>query len=157
LGEIYWIGIGGLLVAGLVFLVPQSFAASVDEEARAEAIKFFETKYTKCGDSYYTFRPSAPGLVAAIEQNKGLTVTVKPIPVTEADKLNGVVWKGLVTLQSPFRLYIMPKKEWLEWKDSVAVTVFAENKLNKWSLRNVEPSYAPGAPPGTSNETWNMN
>jgi hypothetical protein len=72
-------------------------AQSLDQEIEAEAQKLLPTFFTKCGDDYFskqTFRGNPDTYI--IGQYKELTTRVTSYPLTKADPLNGIEWKGII-------------------------------------------------------------
>lgn len=91
-------------------------------EARLEAEKFWASKFAKCEDSYY-------GSVDVLSMYKHLyqlrepTLTIVPLPVTEADKLNSIEWLGMTSfIPRVYRLNIFKAADqswtgWTSWYD----------------------------------------
>ncbi|MCA1617781.1 MAG: hypothetical protein LC795_00395 [Acidobacteria bacterium] len=97
--------------------LPGAGGSSVDAEARREAEKFWATQITKCGDSYYRKEVliKKDGYVIYY-QMKDPKVEVLPQPVSEADRLNGVEWKGSTAfIPTASRIWSTEKKAWSEW------------------------------------------
>jgi hypothetical protein len=114
----------------------------LDAEARTLALRVWEKGLVKCGDSYYTYRRGDylddrgrlmrvdehgprevhPNDYLGLAEYKGIsfsTVAVKPEPLSYADRLNGVQWKGDVMLPS-FSVYRYRDRsygKWQPWQD----------------------------------------
>jgi hypothetical protein len=70
-------------------------APSLNDEAVSTVKEFWEQHTTKCGDSYYGFKDHYP--FQALQQYRGVTFVAKRTgPTTEADRLNGILWNGVV-------------------------------------------------------------
>lgn len=63
-------------------------AQSLDQQARQQANSFWAGKIFRCGDSHFTRHH---GLILEF---KGLNILVFADPVTQADRLNGISWRG---------------------------------------------------------------
>jgi hypothetical protein len=108
-------------------------------------------KVTKCGDSHYTkdFGPG-DGLLGLYEF-KGLSIKITASPLTEADKLNGIEWKGTVILVAKAsRAFKVPgvaegqlfarEKVWLNWEngakiDHQTVSGSLAKRKGRWHLQ----------------------
>lgn len=97
--------------------LPSTGGTSADAEARREAEKFWATQITKCGDSYYRKEVLKKDDYVLYYQMKNPVVVVTPVKVTEADRLNGIEWKGSTTLRpEASRTWGTEKGAWYEWK-----------------------------------------
>jgi hypothetical protein len=93
--------------------------SGLEAEAQKAAEDFWGKKMTKCGDSHYSgfgFNPDA------IFEFKELSITVAPStsPISEADKLNGIEWKGTTMLVAKAsRAFANPfgGGSWMDWKN----------------------------------------
>ena len=115
-----------------------------------EAVKWATELWqpTKIGDSYYVFQTS-PGKV--ITEFRTPLISVSPWRVSEADRLNGVEWRGiiLVRIESYRDCYMVKDRftprnvgHWSEWKDGKAsnahvVSVELEKRNGKWAATGV--------------------
>jgi hypothetical protein len=91
--------------------------SSLDSEARREAEKFWAAQVTKCGDSYYRKEAliKKDGYVIYY-QMKDPKVEVLPQPVSEADRLNGIEWKGSTAfVPGASRTWNTERKSWSDW------------------------------------------
>jgi hypothetical protein len=91
--------------------------SSLNAEARREAEKFWAAQITKCGDSYYRKEVliKKDGYVIYY-QMKGPKVEVLPQPMSEADRLNGIEWKGSTAfVPAASRIWNTDKKGWSDW------------------------------------------
>lgn len=87
---------------------------SPEQEAIAEVKKFWEQHSTKCGDSYY----SAGGDYESGYTYQYRNVAFTPYqnsPLTEADKLNGILWKGSVAIR-PETYRKSYSNQWQQWE-----------------------------------------
>jgi hypothetical protein len=66
--------------------------SNADAEAGEQAQKFVEAQLARCGDSYYGIRKVAND--NSLYQFKNPKTSVKSEVLSQADKLNGVEWKG---------------------------------------------------------------
>lgn len=74
----------------LVFLF-SSCKSALEREAQVEAEKMWSSYFTRCGDSYF----GATGREREyITQIKNPQINVSSKQLTEADKMNGIEWKG---------------------------------------------------------------
>lgn len=83
-------------------------ASGVDQEAAQVARAAFDHRYKNCGESYYaTQRSGRPDFVDPVQELKGpIRITVRSEPLSEADRLNGVEWRGRAELQyAAYRSY----------------------------------------------------
>lgn len=98
-------------------ILPGTTGSSVDAEARREAGKFWATQITKCGDSYYRREVLIKkGDYVIYYQMKDPKVEVLPQPVSEADRLNGIEWKGSTAfIPVASRIWNTEKKGWSDW------------------------------------------
>ena len=128
-----------LIVTITLLVVSGTFAQKRRKESsgnpRAEAVqaaeRFLFTKYTKCGDSYFTMRDST------IVQFKDARPTIyKEYSLSEADRLNGVSWAGKIQLShSAQRTY---RNGWSAWGDAFinVFMVFDTTKANgNWRVQ----------------------
>lgn len=91
--------------------------SSPDAEARREAEKFWATQITKCGDSYYRKELLIKKDDYVIYyQMKDPKVEVLAQPVSEADRLNGIEWKGSTAfIPAASRIWNTERKGWSDW------------------------------------------
>jgi hypothetical protein len=91
--------------------------SSLDAEARREAEKFWEAQISKCGDSYYRKEKLIKKDDYVIYyQMKDPKVQVLPQPMSEADRLNGIEWKGSTAfIPAASRIWNTEKKGWSDW------------------------------------------
>jgi hypothetical protein len=124
----------------LLQLFPRAcFGTGVDQEIEAEAQNLLSTYFTKCGDDYFskqTFQGNPDAYI--IGQYKELATRVMSHPLSQADLLNGIEWKGIVqftaTVMREFAhgkmfgemLSLLKPDVWSEWKGPglLAVLVF---------------------------------
>jgi hypothetical protein len=120
-----WIAIGAgsilLVISSAVFLTALyvysgnasrlSPFKSEKSDAEAFARKGFEQQFTKCEDSYFAYK--APwGLV----EYKDVTLDMKQMDLNNADRLNGIEWKGVANFNCDLtRLYDYTAHKWSDW------------------------------------------
>lgn len=117
---------------------PITPSGSLYDQATAQARKFWDTKMTRCGDSYYTIDNRT------IFQFKGVTIAVVASRISEADRLNGIEWEGVSQVNvSNSRLYspsgsALINKGWNQWVSGLNMAVGLAIKLRKqggqWSI-----------------------
>lgn len=114
--------------------------SSLDAEARREAEKFWATQVTKCGDSYYRKEALIKKDDYVIYyQMKNPKMEVLSQPVSEADRLNEIEWKGTTAfVPKASRAWSTEKKAWDEWlKGGMAVPELSygmEKAKGAWSI-----------------------
>lgn len=109
--------------------------------AISETQKYMETKFTKCGDSYYVIQRSVIGN-PIISQYKDASLTIIRIyDLSEADKLNGITWAGDLYLDnSATRDY--QRNQWTQWKnkaDYIYLAFRATESNGSWNIRSKLP------------------
>jgi hypothetical protein len=87
-------------------------------DARQQAAKYLESNFTKCGDSYYLLvrLSDSDGMFNGLYQLRGLTISLEPGRLSEADRLNGIEWTGAVE----YKVRANRKYEngsWSEWRN----------------------------------------
>jgi len=119
--------------------------STLDKEAAKEVLDFW--KLTKVGQSYYVYQREENTLETTVFELRNVHVHLQPYGISEADKLNGVEWKGLVSLKcdavriyrskrSQFRPAELPDTTWGQWGDQNTYTGCLSDmaKINgKWS------------------------
>ncbi|HEY0077974.1 MAG TPA: hypothetical protein VGB73_04960 [Pyrinomonadaceae bacterium] len=123
-------------------------SASLGSEAKRQAESYWTAKLIRCGDSYYGIDEPLPNQ-RLLYQLKEPNVTVISLPITEADKLNGIEFLG-VTSFSPkvYRLY-SPNNGWGAWHDGgsnqdstnllkdVPLSAVVGKKKGKWDVISI--------------------
>lgn len=84
------------------------FKSRIDREAEMENEKFWESFYTKCGDSYYG--EVAPGL----SEMRDVSFSVTSLALTGIDKENGYEWKGEGEMRFG-RRRVLSFGQWGDW------------------------------------------
>jgi len=119
---------------------------NANTEAQEQAQKFVEAQLTRCGDSSYGVRKIAND--NSLYQFKGPKVSVKDQELTQADKLNGIEWKGSSTFSAEaWRVYDVTGK-WGPWRQGftslgvgLGVTMYKQEGHWKFgSDGNVKPN-----------------
>lgn len=101
--------------AGKIGLAPRS----IDDEAKAEADKFWPTQITKCGDDYYRKLEFFKGGESWYEL-KDPSVRVSANVLTEAHRLNGLEWHGNIYPETKAsRTWDLGANKWSEWSNGV--------------------------------------
>lgn len=134
-----------LLLAGL--MISASCGSSLKSEARREAEKYWLSKLTKCGDSYYRRerygeRTPTPGRDVYYEL-KEPKAEVSEDGVTDADKLNGLEWAGTTYLSAHVSRSIGEKEpldRWSEWSEGPGlegdVTARMRKEKGRWVVED---------------------
>lgn len=112
---------------------PQTSA--LDNEAIATVKEFWEQHTTKCGDSYYSSEDFR-GMIT-IHEFKNVSFSARRTgPTTEADRLNGIEWKGNVEILT--RLYRDNNEgTWSNWKERTTgggYQIGATKRQSGWSV-----------------------
>ncbi|MCI0663783.1 MAG: hypothetical protein L0220_22205, partial [Acidobacteria bacterium] len=102
------------------------------------AQKYWETRFTKCGDSWY-----GDYLTIYLNEYKNGIVWVEATRLTAADKLNGYEWKGETGMNATaYRQY---RGTWQEWHPSTqfysplkSMGTTISKKNGRWFFENVE-------------------
>lgn len=117
-----------------------------DAEAQREAEKFWPTQVTKCGDSYYRkeILPKKDNYVIYF-QMRDPEIVITPNKVSEADRFNGVEWKGETSFRpKASHVWGTEKAAWYEWKPgmgNVPDLSYGMRKVSgQWKV-NTEKSY----------------
>jgi hypothetical protein len=113
---------------------------ALEEEVEAEAKRIVETQFTQCGDSHYaevTIGVSTPNIVIA--QCRSLSFESSSINLSEADKLNGIEWKGTVS-SKPVAERFYARSKWSDWEPPLMNAVCkipfeGEKKNSVWTLK----------------------
>lgn len=96
---------------------------SLDAQASAQAKEHLESVWLKRGDLYYAVAGSG-GQESLnprrLVEAKGLSFQVQAIPLTPADKLNGLEWSGVVACQfTASRSKPLNSGAWGDWQNGV--------------------------------------
>lgn len=111
--------------------------SAISKEARKKAQEWWDASVVKCGDDLYTkVARDGINMGRAFEnkdqpliQFKPVTVQIIEDPITDADKLNGIEWKGYaaIPLKLTFRYYDEREKKWSSWREGSVI--YAPNQL----------------------------
>lgn len=117
---------------------PAAESGSNISQARNEASKAWDQYFTKCGDSYYT-RVRSTGLLSRgeyIGEYRPVSITIKESQLTEADKLNGIVWKGHTYFNAPAeRAY---RGGWSAWNsEGIHLNIYLWKQSGTWNIGEV--------------------
>lgn len=113
-------------------------ASPLNAEAQQQAEAFWNSQLTKCGDSFYRKLQLKDGGIQYYEY-KEPSVRLAPQQVTEADRLNGIEWQGLIFLQTKAsRVWGTALGHWEQWADGTGRTgdnSYPMKKVNgRWSV-----------------------
>jgi hypothetical protein len=114
-----------------------SLLSNPDAEAREQAQKFVDAQLARCGDSYFGIRKITNE--SAIYQFRNPKLSVRRQELTQADKLNGVEWKGDSTFSAEaWRMYDLTGK-WTPWQQGFAsldagVSVIFFKQKGQWKF-----------------------
>jgi hypothetical protein len=93
--------------------------AALTKEADNLAREYWYAGFSKCGDYYYARSMSrAAGRITrgVLYQYKDLVIETKSVKITQADRLNGIEWKGTSYLNPvAHRQYLNESKTWTKW------------------------------------------
>jgi hypothetical protein len=130
---------------------------SLDRAARDKAAAFWSTMVTNCGGSSYIVGRGYEGITAIVEMKGAVSLALKPEELSEADKLNGVEWRGHSIMSRPRlsrvrnfdevpdeangpRAQLRPKVitpgKWGPWQDngSQELSLSMEKRSGTWSF-----------------------
>ena len=144
-----------LCTAGVFFaasIVSCDSIGGLDNEAISVGQKYYEEQvFLKCGDSWFArFSVSLGHRATGFVQVKNLDYSLEKFPVSEADKANGIEWRGrLYTRGKMFRSYnpegatFLSPRGWGGWMDwdgwpnpgKLPVGIYRIN--GQWGLENV--------------------
>lgn len=111
--------------------------SNAEAEAGEQAQKFVEAQLARCGDSYYGIRKVAND--NSLYQFKNPKVVVKSEVLSQADKLNGVEWKGGSDFSAEtWRSYAKPGG-WGSWRQGfmslgVGLSVRMAKRNGQWKF-----------------------
>ena len=115
---------------------------ALDEEAVAKAMDCW--KPTKIGQAYYTHKVTGDGEFVNEIRDPFIYLTVEYL--SEADKLNGVEWKGSISLLGAVREYVLqmpthgnnptePRSlTWSKWRDEGSTSADFSRINGKWNV-----------------------
>lgn len=119
-----------VFICGALLLT--SCKSAIQKDAESKAKEWWNESIIRCGDDYYTkYFPNGGdlnevymGTVSGRSSNafiefKSARFDLVETPLTEADKLNGIEWKGLVILvpaNFSFRYYDYEADKWSDWR-----------------------------------------
>jgi hypothetical protein len=110
--------------------------SSIDNEAKAEAEKFWATQITKCGDSYFRKLELNKGGESWYELKEPL-VRISPAHTSDADRLNGLDWHGNIYLETKVSR-TWESDRWSAWENGVnrgdGFYCHMEKAKGKWNI-----------------------
>lgn len=139
--KLYWLFIS-LFIILILSCSSDTFNSnsSIDSEASKVATEFWNVQLSKCGDDYYGFnsRYDYTGRIV-INQFKGVNSRLVSDKLTQADKLNGIEWKGRTKLScSSMRTWTDQFGTWSDWRDK---NFIASQDFHKVDGQWVGPKY----------------
>ena len=132
----------GFLLLSL-FLFIASSCIGGNSEANEEATKAWDSYFTKCGDSWYTAMPGFGKLNLC--EYSSVSIKTEKSPLTDADKLNNIEWKGNTYLSSPAeRCY---DGGWGQWNSAgINLTISLTKRSGQWNASKPAGTLVPFAP-----------
>jgi hypothetical protein len=123
---------------------PKAKAQTVsDVEAQAAAKRYWNLVLTQCGDSYfYEYDQGLDGIGRKTTQYKRISFPARtaipgPIPLSEADRANGLSWDGrIVVTYGLNRTY--SDGEWSRWEDGVRTEKQMKKYKGHWFVGSIE-------------------
>ena len=119
------------------YLAPQM---NLNAQAQEEAKKFWAARMVKCGDSFY-WKTSSRGIRPELIEAKYFDFTVTSRLVTEADRLNGITWKGATQGRFSVYRYYKPNEGWTRWFQGQSSSIglassesFMERRNGQWNI-----------------------
>jgi cytochrome c6 len=118
---------------------PSKTTAGARSGSLAVATKYYEDKLTKCGDSYITNWTFSDGSGSRLVELKGVRYNISPIPITQADRLNGLDDAFESWIQpTAARRTTSPRDDWEPWRDEKSVFHFRFLKVKgNWNVTPV--------------------
>jgi hypothetical protein len=115
-----------------------SCTSALDREAKEEATKYWNSLVTKCDNSFYIgdntkkIHHLYDNDDYRLAELKGISTEIMSTPLSEADKLNGVEWKGTTHLRVKSARFVMSgDPPWTEWFDTDNKMEFFRNGLTR--------------------------
>lgn len=113
-------------------------ASYLSAEAQQQAEAFWQAQLTRCGDSFYRKLELKDGGVEFYEF-KEPKVRLAPWRVTDADRLNGIEWHGLIFLEPKVsRVWGTSLGRWEQWANGQGGTSDNSYPMKKtkgqWSI-----------------------
>lgn len=136
-----------------------------NSEAESKAGEYLERTVTRCGDGEYTIARWGEKFYGNLVQQSALlelknpSPVVKETPLTPADKLNGIEWRGTLDVSAAaHRQYDENVGRWSEWRDGVPQHPKVARSLiglpdgefykknGRWSIDNMNELFAERKP-----------
>ena len=110
-------------------------AAALDNEAISAVKEFWEQHTTKCGPSDYGYEDNYPFQIMHQYTNISF-VSQRTGPTTDADRLNGILWNGIVQIKTGAYREKPKGYEWSEWKQNQSLVdeIGATKRQSGWSI-----------------------
>ncbi len=130
-------------------VLAQTTDAKVENDAGAKdnAERYVGARFLRCGADYFSKKHIPGGLGASslsrVYQYKKLHWELVPESVSEADKLNGIEWRGKIVMKASAKRthveadynYNRPAG-WLSWEDFAGSITFRQQKINsEWAVQ----------------------
>jgi len=125
---------------------PKPSPPTPDQDARKQAEQYLESNFSRCSDSYYLLvrLQDVDGIFSGLYQLKGLSISMEPASLTEADRQNGIEWRGGVEYKvTTNRVY--DRGVWGDWRNGGIFPyrpnplVIGMNKKNgKWNIEGIK-------------------
>lgn len=111
-------------------------SSNVDSEALEQAHAFLARFFPRCGSSNY-YTEAASGQYGELE---GFSIDIEPFQMTEADRLNGIEFRGHVRIQA--RLYRTSNPQtnkWNDWSQGSPMNIASDvidlqKRRGKWTI-----------------------
>ena len=154
-----------ITVLGLCLACLTSVACSslgISSEADRIAREFVDKTFSHCGDSYFGTVQGFKGNFSRFVEIKGLSVSVRPIDIQEADKLNGYDWSGEIAIRcSASREFeksgIFGNGGWADWHSGCGTGLLLNTEpeiLVPLSKRNGQWFFYAAAPDRKQDGAW---
>jgi len=118
---------------------PQVSRPGEDAEAKNQLQEFLTRQHASvCGDSYYIEKVGDMSGVGIFQYRNASIVITRVEPVSEADRLNGIEWRGLLTLAYPaYRRFV--DGQWTQWQNNPRTAEYdfqVVKRSSGWSIDN---------------------
>lgn len=112
----------------------------IDSEAAMEVNKAWEKYLTQCGETYLLKAKGNAFSMGTIWEYRSVTIGYQKSQLDEADRLNGIEWKGTSTLKAQTGRTYNFRSGWSKW-DSTAVifTFYLTRTQGNWTA--TEPGF----------------
>lgn len=107
----------------LLLTLPACLSVSVlgDSEAKSVARRIWAERFEGCGDSFFG-QYKITEVSYDLYQYKDAEIDVEEQKVSQADRLNGVEWRGITHLKpEAYRSWDSVSKKWAPWRNGVPI------------------------------------